>query len=1181
MYKKKIIKFNKFQLIFFIFLLLMSNITFNVYGNNDTDLKYNIIVDVQNEQDNEFYDRMTQDINIVRDRVNMIDAILFEDSSVLNHLSSQNELTQFEIIENYGSFCQLKISESQFTKISNLGYIIQSLQDLNMLRFGYFNADTEEHGEGLSELFGQQWRRSENQVDEEDYYIVQFKGPIKDEWLKQLEQSGITLLDAPVDYYAHLIRMHSSKVELLKSYEFVSWVDYYHPALRMRGGLELELDELTTSTEPIDVVIIFFRSITQTNFFDKLNHIEKLGGRINQIELENRWWYSAKVTTPKSLLAEVASLSGVNYIHPCGERRIRNDDARWVVQSFNASGKSTPVWDAGLHGEGIVVGMADTGIDYDHIVFRHNDTSAGTPNATHRKLVRYNTDFDDWDYEGNVDSGHGTHTAASIIGDSLTTPGGYDTYDGMAYGARMAFYDIVKSGNNWNEDWITDYFDDAYEVGARSHSDSWGDDFVTYTDRSERCDQYQWDHYDFLIFIAPGNTGKILEPATAKNVVGVGNAVNGNSDDLVSGSGKGPTLEGMISPTILAPGGSVRSADSDGIKDSLNSGYISMSGTSMATPIAAGTTALVEQYFKEGFYPEGKKNAAYGFMPSGPLKKAMIVNSGWDMYGGSNINSHIPDNSQGWGKIKLDDVLYFEGDRRELWVDDRYNLTNGKEGLKTGNTSEYFLYVNSTEPFEITVVWNDYPGAGLKNDLDLIVTAPDSKKYLGNVYQNGESTTGGTKDSKNPIESVYFKNPKEGFYQIKVQGTNIAAGGSQNFAIVATGEFNDEGKGFITLNATKYGSKDTVGITLIDTNLAGAGTASVSVSSTLESDPETVSLTESTNMQGKFTGGIKLSLGTPVKDSQLQVTESDKITVNYVDTDPLHLAIAEALVDMKPPTITASEIVKIDSNSFVMFWSTDEPSTGELWYGTSYNTLDKQINSSDLSLDHTIEVTDLDKDTLYFYKIISYDDIGNIMVEDNSGSCYSLLTATYQLTPDINRVGWVQEGEDFNHFNDGKMSVGVSNNKIRLGAIQFDLVTLPDDLRIYTAHLNLFGHDKSELSSTGGNWYAEILNSSIDIKFNGTTTSPVYNDIKSTAISSRFNPAPKEITPGNVRDNFWHVLKLNTSDRMKIEARIASNAELTVRLSGPDEKTGVDNLFRWDTGYYTASGSYGEKYKPQ
>ena len=28
--------------------------------------------------------------------------------------------------------------------------------------------------------------------------------------------------------------------------------------------------------------------------------------------------------------------------------------------------------------------------------------------------------------------------------------------------------------------------------------------------------------------------------------------------------------------------------------------------------------------------------------------------------------------------------------------------------------------MNSTEPFEVTVVWNHYPGAGIKNDLDLI-----------------------------------------------------------------------------------------------------------------------------------------------------------------------------------------------------------------------------------------------------------------------------------------------------------------------------------------------------------------------------------------------------------------------------------------------------------------------------
>ena len=48
-------------------------------------------------------------------------------------------------------------------------------------------------------------------------------------------------------------------------------------------------------------------------------------------------------------------------------------------------------------------------------------------------------------------------------------------------------------------------------------------------------------------------------------------------------------------------------------------------GTSMATPIAAGTLALIRQYFVEGWYPSGASQAADAHLPSGPLLKAVLL----------------------------------------------------------------------------------------------------------------------------------------------------------------------------------------------------------------------------------------------------------------------------------------------------------------------------------------------------------------------------------------------------------------------------------------------------------------------------------------------------------------------------------------------------------------------------
>jgi subtilisin family serine protease len=51
----------------------------------------------------------------------------------------------------------------------------------------------------------------------------------------------------------------------------------------------------------------------------------------------------------------------------------------------------------------------------------------------------------------------------------------------------------------------------------------------------------------------------------------------------------------------------------------------SLQGTSMATPLTAGSAALVRQYFLDGFYPSGAATPESAFHPSGVLVKAVIL----------------------------------------------------------------------------------------------------------------------------------------------------------------------------------------------------------------------------------------------------------------------------------------------------------------------------------------------------------------------------------------------------------------------------------------------------------------------------------------------------------------------------------------------------------------------------
>jgi hypothetical protein len=93
------------------------------------------------------------------------------------------------------------------------------------------------------------------------------------------------------------------------------------------------------------------------------------------------------------------------------------------------------------------------------------------------------------------------------------------------------------------------------------------------------------------LFIAAGNSAvsaQIGTPGSAEDVITVG-ALDKDTKIAVYSS-QGPTEEGRVKPNIAFVGSSVMSVEAN-----TGTGYRSMSGTSMATPGAAGVAALMYQ----------------------------------------------------------------------------------------------------------------------------------------------------------------------------------------------------------------------------------------------------------------------------------------------------------------------------------------------------------------------------------------------------------------------------------------------------------------------------------------------------------------------------------------------------------------------------------------------------------
>ena len=172
----------------------------------------------------------------------------------------------------------------------------------------------------------------------------------------------------------------------------------------------------------------------------------------------------------------------------------------------------------------------------------------------------------------------------------------------------------------------------------------------------------------------------------------VGATENGaGAENVASFSSNGPTADGRIKPTVTAPGVAIISADSDGLKNSNNSGTIAMSGTSMGTPTTAGAAALVRQYYIEGFYPSGTAGSADAFTPSAALVKATLINSGQNM-SGNYTDAVIPSTGQGWGRINLSNTLTFSGDTKTLTIVDEAT------GLATGKSISQTYFPRATSP---------------------------------------------------------------------------------------------------------------------------------------------------------------------------------------------------------------------------------------------------------------------------------------------------------------------------------------------------------------------------------------------------------------------------------------------------------------------------------------------------
>jgi hypothetical protein len=436
----------------------------------------------------------------------------------------------------------------------------------------------------------------------------------------------------------------------------------------------------------------------------------------------------------------------------------------------------TPVWDQGIQGQGQIIGITDLAINPAHCMF--SDTYP--IGLEHRKIV--GTRQPPFQRRGDP---HGQFVAALAAGYTPEDAALMDS-KGMAWQARLSLDDRRDISDD-NVSFLQALTNQAGDL-AFIHSNSWHE-LEGYGQIAADADTFVWGNEEHLVCGSTGNMEEqaIGPPGSAKNALCVSASGNYGGHMNFGDGSIGPVSVDDLrrKPDVCAPGCRMTTAG----KKKCFGADITDCATSWATPIAAGAAALVRQYYLEGWHPTGAKVAENEMgQPSAALVKATLLNSTVDMTG---VNGY-PSDPEGWGRVLLTNTLYFANEGApKLFVRDIPNSV----GLHTGESHVYNVAVrDDSRPLKVTLVWSDSPGMAnarrpLVNNLDLSVTAPDGRTFLGNqIGQDGISFEGGAPDEINNVEMVIRNQDLSGDWIIMVYcAAANGPTGAQGYALVLTG----------------------------------------------------------------------------------------------------------------------------------------------------------------------------------------------------------------------------------------------------------------------------------------------------------------------------------------------------------------------------------------------------------
>lgn len=391
-----------------------------------------------------------------------------------------------------------------------------------------------------------------------------------------------------------------------------------------RVQMNRQASYFASRSERREFVVNELKAFAEATQFDLRRSLDEMRRNDMTTEPTVLWMANALgLSANKAAIADLARRNDIEIIGydiernwiPDGEEATPASATREITPNVTQVG-ANQVWDLGYTGEGIVVAVIDTGVNYNHLDVADHLWDGGTE-FPHHGFDVFNNDNDPMD-----DHGHGSHCSGTVLGDGTA-----GSQTGMAPDATLMCVKCLNANGSGGATPISAGIQWAVEHGCDLFSMSLGISNSTIAERTLlRHTCVAALDAGVVAAIAAGNEGNQMWQAPIPNNVRVPGscpppymdevqgenpgdlscsvcigAVNYN-DAAANFTSRGPVTWtntefgdypydpgiGLIRPDVCAPGVDIKS-----LNYQTNTGYTSMSGTSMATPCAAGCMALM------------------------------------------------------------------------------------------------------------------------------------------------------------------------------------------------------------------------------------------------------------------------------------------------------------------------------------------------------------------------------------------------------------------------------------------------------------------------------------------------------------------------------------------------------------------------------------------------------------